>query len=86
MIIRYQRSFINQFEKLSKSKIQLAKEAVELFTENPKDYSLRNHKLRGKWSTYCSITADSDLRLHYRQLDSDAVLFVAVGTHKQLYK
>jgi mRNA-degrading endonuclease YafQ of YafQ-DinJ toxin-antitoxin module len=47
---------------------------------------LRNHPLRDKWTNYRSITADNDLRLHYRLVGKDAALFVAIGTHDELYK
>ncbi len=86
MRIRYQQSFIGQFSKLTKSQKQLAKDAIELFADNPMHESLRNHPLLDKWSKYRSITADDDLRLHFRNLDNDVVLFVAVGNNEQLYK
>lgn len=86
MKIRFQKSFTEQFSKLSKSQKQLVKDALELFGENPAHESLRNHPLKDKWSSYRSITADDDLRLHYRTLNEDTVLFVAVGSHQQLYK
>lgn len=86
MKVIYQTSFTEQFVKLSKSQKQLAKEAIELFTEDPMHEGLRNHPLKGKWSRYRSITADDDLRLHYRVVDEGTILFVAVGNHKQLYK
>lgn len=86
MKVRYQKSFTEHFTKLSKSQKLLVKEAIELFIEDPIHESLRNHPLRGAWSSYRSISADDDLRLHYRELSKDRVLFVAVGSHKQLYK
>lgn len=86
MKIIFQRSFTDQFTKLPKPQKQPVKEAIELFTDNPMHESLRNHPLREQWANYRSITADTDLRLHYRVIDKDTALFVAVGTHKQLYK
>jgi len=35
---------------------------------------------------YSSISAGGDIRLHYRILDDQTVLFVAVGSHGQLYQ
>jgi addiction module RelE/StbE family toxin len=86
MKVRYQKSFTEQFTKLSKDQKLLVKEAIELFIEDPMHGSLRNHPLRGIWASYRSISADVDLRLHYRVVSEDVVLFVAVGTHDQLYK
>jgi addiction module RelE/StbE family toxin len=86
MKVIYQKSFTEQFAKLSKAQKRLAKETIELFIENQTHESLRNHPLRGKWSQYRSITAEDDLRLHYRVVNEDTVLIVAVGSHGQLYK
>jgi len=86
MNLRYQKSFQRQFSKLSTKEKLLIKDTLELFEEDPMHDSLRNHPLKDKWSSYRSISADNDLRLHYRIIDSDTVLFVAIGTHDQLYK
>jgi addiction module RelE/StbE family toxin len=86
MKVRFQKSFTDQFSQLTKTQKQLAKVAIELFSEKPLHESLRNHPLKGKWSSYRSITADKDLRMHYRIIDAETVLFVAVGSHQQLYK
>lgn len=86
MRIRYQKSFSEQFTKLSKIQKQLVKDAIEVFAEDPSNNDLRNHPLKDEWINYRSITADDDLRLHYRVINEDTALFVAVGNHNQLYK
>jgi addiction module RelE/StbE family toxin len=86
MKIRFQKSFTEQFSKLAKAQKQLVKDALELFSEDPMHDSLRNHPLKNEWSQYRSITADDDLRLHYRVVSEDIVLFVAVGSHDELYR
>ena len=86
MKIRYNKRFTEQFAVLSKMQKQLVKDTVELFAEDPNNDSLRNHPLKDEWIKYRSISADDDLRLHYRVIDNDTSLFVAVGTHDQLYK
>lgn len=86
MKVRFQKSFTGQFTKLSKPQKQLVKEAIELFAHDPMHDSLRNHPLKEQWANYRSVTADDDLRLHYRVIDKDTALFVAVGSHEQLYK
>jgi len=85
MNLQYRQSFQKQFSRLSASKKQLVKGALELFEEHPMHDSLRNHPLKDKWANYRSITADDDLRLHYRVINKDTALFVAVGTHDELY-
>lgn len=86
MKVRFQQSFTKQFIKLSKSQKQLVIDTIELFVESPMHDSLRNHPLRDKWTNYRSITAGDDLRLHYRTINKTTALFVAVGSHAELYR
>ena len=86
MKIIFQEIFTKQFKRLTKSQKQPVADVIVLFAEDPMHDSLRNHPLRGKWATYRSITADDNLRLHYRAIDKDNALFVAVGIHDELYK
>jgi addiction module RelE/StbE family toxin len=86
MKVKFQKSFTNQFKKLSKTQKQLVTDTIKLFTEAPMQDTLRNHPLKDRWLNYRSITADDDLRLHYRVINEDTALFVAVGTHNELYK
>jgi len=86
MRVKFQQSITKQFTKLSRTQKQLVTDSIELFTENPMHDSLRNHPLRDKWANYRAITADNDLRLHYRVIGKDTALFVAVGTHDELYR
>lgn len=86
MKVKFQKSFTSQFKELSITQKRLVTDAIELFTEDPMHGSLRNHPLKDKWSNYRSITADDDLRLNYRVINKDTALFVAVGTHDELYR
>jgi addiction module RelE/StbE family toxin len=86
MKVKFQKSFTSQFKELSKTQKRLVTDAIELFTEDPMHDSLRNHPLKDKWANYRSVTADDDLRLHYRVINKDTALFVAVGTHDELYR
>ena len=86
MKLQYRKSFQQQFSKLPESKKQLVRDALELFGEHPMHDNLRNHPLKDEWADYRSITADDDLRLHYRVISKAIALFVAVGTHDELYR
>jgi len=86
MIVRYRKEFIAQFKKLPKKQRSSVESAIELFLQNPHHPTLRNHPLKGEWQKYRSISAGGDLRVHYRSIDDKTVLFVAVGSHSQLYK
>lgn len=86
MIIRFQKNFTEQYKKLTKPQKQLVDDTLELFEVDPLHESLRNHPLKEEWAKYRSITADDDLRLHFKEVNKDSFLFVAVGTHNELYK
>lgn len=86
MRINYSKSFDRQFTKLSKFQKNLVKDTIDLFIDDPFNDSLRNHPLKDIWQEYRSIAVDNDLRIHYRVINKDTILFVAVGTHDELYK
>jgi addiction module RelE/StbE family toxin len=87
MNIDFSKNFDRQFESwLNVRQRQQALEAIELFIDQPFHKDLRNHALYGKWQGYRSISVGGDLRLHFKVISSDRVLFEAVGSHDQLYK
>lgn len=86
MDVNFTKAFNKQFEKLSETRQERVKAAITLFLTDTSAVSLRNHALKGEWFGYCSISAGGDFRLHFRVVDENIVLFVAVGTHSQLYK
>ncbi len=86
MTTKFSADFDRQFAKLSKEHKQQVMDAIELFLDEPTHSALRNHPLTEEWAGWHSISAGDDLRVHYKLLDSEAVFFVAVGTHGELYK
>lgn len=86
MDVDFTKAFNKQFEKLTDKKQKQARAAVALFLQDVATPSLRNHALKGEWLGYRSISAGGDFRLHFKMIDKNTVLFVAVGTHSQLYR
>ena len=86
MNVDFSVTFDQQFALLTAAQKRSVKDTIELFIDDPFNDSLRNHPLRGEWARYRSISTDDDLRIHYRAVNKDTTLFVAVGNHKQLYK
>lgn len=86
MKISYSKGFIRQAKLLDNPQKQPLSEAVELFEHNPLHESLRNHPLKGKYKAYRSIDIEPDLRALYIQKTNDEAVFVAIGTHAQLYE
>ena len=86
MNINTSKLFDKQYDSLRQNEKQRFKRCVRIFRANPNDLQLRNHRLKGKWLGYRSISIGGDLRIHYREIDQKSVLFVTLGTHSQLYK
>ena len=86
MKLRYHRTFQKQVVKLKPAEVKRLKEALELFMVDPNDPNLYDHSLFGEWKGHRSISFGGDWRAHYIVIGQDIVLFVAAGTHSQLYK
>ena len=87
MNIDFSKGFDRQFQSnLSAQQRQKALEAIEQFIDEPFHRDLRNHSLYGRWKGYRSISVGGDLRLHFKVINTDKVLFEAVGSHDQLYR
>lgn len=87
MDVRFDSEFDKHFNyRLSRPQKIKVFDAIAIFTLDPFNEDLRNHSLKGQWAGYRSISVGGDLRAHYRELDLGLVLFVAVGSHDQLYK
>jgi addiction module RelE/StbE family toxin len=86
MDVDFTKAFNKQFDKINPKRQKQARDAIALFVEDEYATPLRNHGLKGLWSGYRSISVGGDLRLHYKVISKTKVLFVAVGSHSQLYK
>ena len=81
----YHSSFRKQHKKLEKGIQRRFVERLELFLLNPFNQVLHNHKLHDKWLGYWGINVTGDYRAVYR-LDGEVAIFVAIGTHSELYE
>ena len=86
MRIRYHKSFQKQVVRLLPAHLKRLKTALKLFELESNHPELYNHPLTGEWSGHRSIAFGGDWRAHFKIVDDDTVIFVAVGTHSQLYK
>ena len=89
MIIRYDPDFIKKLKKENVKVKKNFKEAVLIFSKDPYDPKLDNHPLKKDWSGYRSIDITKDFRAIYREIEEDdevIAYFLAIGTHKKLYK
>jgi addiction module RelE/StbE family toxin len=79
------RIFSKAIKKIPNSVKSKYLEHSALFEKNPTDERLNNHALTGKYLGYRSINIGSDWRIIFKELNSQTVIFVDIGTHSQLY-
>lgn len=85
MKIVFHKNFEKRYKKLSKGIKQKVKEKNILFEKDPYNQGLNNHALNGKYAGYRSINITGDVRIIYKFLGKDVVLFSEIGTHSELY-
>lgn len=87
--------FSSQFKRqLAKAplKIKIAfYRRLDLFINQPHHPQLHNHSLRGRWDGYRSLNVTGDWRAIFSQKyergqSKPTILFIALGTHSQLYR
>ncbi len=90
MKVKYDKTFVKQYEKADKKIQKVFHKRLVLFLQNPLHPSLHNHLLKGLLSGYRSINITGDWRALYIEEHSEekekVVIFEMIGTHSQLYK
>jgi len=85
MKIIFHKNFEKQYKKLPKNIKLKVKERNILFMKEPYNPLLNNHTLSGGYIGYRSINITGNIRIVYRFLDENIILFTEVGTHSELY-
>lgn len=86
MRIRFHKHFEKQYKKLQKRDQRRVRERLLLFLQDEFNPILNNHPLTGEYRGYRSINVTGDFRMIYKRIPNDTHVFVAVGTHPQLYR
>jgi len=86
MIIQFEKIFEKQFKKFPQKIQGKFHTRLEMFSSNTKHPLLKNHKLHGVWVSHRSINITGDIRAIYKEESERIVIFVAMGTHGELYK
>jgi addiction module RelE/StbE family toxin len=82
----FHKQFAKQYARLPDAQTKRFEKAIFMFRHEPMNPLLYNHPLTGRWVGHRSISFGGDWRAHYLPQGKDEALFVAVGTHSQLYK
>lgn len=80
------KSFMKDYDRLSQKIRQSAEKRLIKFRKDPYSTELNNHSLLGRWQGYRSINISGDVRAVYKEESEDKAVFVAIGTHSQLYR
>lgn len=86
--ILYSQSFLKHFRARVNKDIKLSakyEKRVKLFLSSPQHALLRNHNLIGKHSGDRAFSVTGDIRVIYKFIDENTVLFLDIGTHNQVY-
>lgn len=86
MKIELHHNFIRKHKKLKESAKKKFQERRDLFLGSTYHPLLNNHPLRGKYKGYRSINIGGNLRVIYRHLDDETVIFTEIGSHNYLYR
>ena len=85
MFVDFHKNFKKSYKKLRKGEQTKCDERVALFVKEPFHALLDNHALTGKYKGYRSINITGDLRALYQSVSDDAVFFIIIGTHHELF-
>ncbi|MBX2866693.1 type II toxin-antitoxin system mRNA interferase toxin, RelE/StbE family [Candidatus Kaiserbacteria bacterium] len=85
MEVHYSSGFKKQYKKLSPSTQLRFKDRLRTFIRNPRAPQLRYHKLHGEYAGLWSINITGDIRAVIDVSHKGGVLFIAIGSHSQLY-
>ena len=85
MKIFLHKNFVKKYAKLSSGQKTKFKERRDIFFLDPFDPILNNHALAGRHLGTRSINIAGDLRVIYKIITNDTVLFIDVDTHSNLY-
>lgn len=87
MIIKFSKKFKKQLNKTPEKVKAAFKIRYRFFIVDEFNPILRNHSLAGKYAGCRSINISGDWRAVFREYeDENLIVFVALGTHSQLYE
>lgn len=86
MQIDYTKAFKKQYHELPKKVQRKFAERLELFLRDSDNSLLHVHNLTGNWREHTSFNVTGDVRAVFIINETDKViLFVAIGSHSELY-
>lgn len=85
MKLFFHKNFNKGYYKLPASTRARCDQRLLLFLKDPFDALLNNHPLQAEFAGYRSINITGNIRALYRNISTDSVQFVKIGTHHELF-
>ncbi len=83
--IYYSSHFEQLYRALPPATRQVAKQKEAMFRADAFHPSLRTHKLKGRLAGRWAFSVAYDVRVIFRFLEADEALFLAIGSHSEVY-
>lgn len=86
--VLYAQKFLKNFRQRIASNSKLAKKfnlRVKQFINNPRYPLLRDHQLTGKKTGMRAFSVTGDIRVIYREISQNLIIFLDIGSHNQVY-
>lgn len=77
--------FVKQFRKLPENVQRAFQARRDLFLDDVNNPLLRVHSLQGKYDGYKSFNVTADIRVVYKEVEENTVLFLEIGSHSEPY-
>lgn len=78
--------FTRNLDNLDQDISDLAEDKIVLFSKNPDDTRLKNHKLKSKMKGKWALSITGDIRIIYIWESKTVVRFLAIGGHRKVYR
>jgi len=88
MKFKFHKVFVKHFDKRIKPQQNLLQQYItryQLFIIDRKNPLLNDHQLTGDLQGKRSFNVTGDIRVVYRQIESEAMEFLDIGSHNQVY-
>ena len=69
----------------NKKLVQRTNQRMKLFLVDPKNPTLKVHKLKGGKRTLHSFSVTGDIRIVYIRFSAEHIVLLDIGTHNQVY-
>ena len=87
MKVKFHRKFERQYKKLPNFLKKKTSTSIQLFTQNPTHFSLKNHPLKGRLKGLRSISVTGDIRIIFQEENNYMWgVFLSIGGHDKVYK